>query len=190
MIANRGTAPAQALPDTDARDAEIAAFYDEHRIAIRRYLTGPLRCAEHEAEDIVQDTALVLRDRWDLIRTLDKPVAYWFKIAGRRFRRMQGQSGRHRSDADPHEIILSTPARGGLSEEIVQCLAIQAAFRELPAGQRQVLWLRYAADLSEAETADILNLRPGTVKSQLHDAKTRMKVLLCKHGVTWEAEGQ
>ncbi len=53
-----------------------------------------------------------------------------------------------------------------------------------------MLWLREAAGFSVAETAMILDLRPGTVKSQLHAAKKSMKELLRANSGAWEAESR
>ena len=44
--------------------------------------------------------------------------------------------------------------------------AVLAALATLPLAQRQVLALRYLADLSEGETARALGCSPGTVKSR------------------------
>jgi RNA polymerase sigma factor (sigma-70 family) len=43
---------------------------------------------------------------------------------------------------------------------------IEQALRDVPAGQRTVLVLRYYRDCSVAEVATLLRLSPGTVKSQ------------------------
>ena len=53
-----------------------------------------------------------------------------------------------------------------------------------------MLWLREAAGFSVAETAMILDLRAGTVKSQLNAAKRRLKELRRTNGGVWEAESQ
>lgn len=45
-------------------------------------------------------------------------------------------------------------------------LAVVAALRRLPLGQRQVLVLRYYEGLTEGEIADLLAISPGTVKSR------------------------
>ena len=68
--------------------------------------------------------------------------------------------------------------------------ALTVLLRGLPVGQRQVLWLREAAGFSVAETAMILDLRPGTVKSQLNAAKKRLEELHRANGAKWEADFQ
>lgn len=182
-----GWAAVPARPDAQqACDLEVAAFYADHRQAIRTYLINSCDCAEHEADDIVQDTILVIRQYWDHVRTLQKPVAYWFKIARQRYRRVQGQRARHRSSTDPYAVLLAVPSPEDAPAGVDRRLVLRALLRELPAGQRQVLWLRRAAGFSVAETAEILNLRPGTVKSQLHDAEVRAEELCRKYSDTWE----
>ncbi len=44
-----------------------------------------------------------------------------------------------------------------------------------PAADREVLLMRYVADLSEAEMADVLDVAPGTVKSRLSRARARLR---------------
>jgi RNA polymerase sigma-70 factor (ECF subfamily) len=41
--------------------------------------------------------------------------------------------------------------------------------------------LRYYADLSNEEIAAVLNIPSGTVRSRLHTARQRLKVLLADH---------
>jgi len=50
--------------------------------------------------------------------------------------------------------------------EVVERDEMWTALRRLPAGQRRVVVLRYYEDLSEAEVARLLHVKPGTVKSQ------------------------
>src|SRR6266513_2576454 len=68
----------------DPRDKEVSELYVAHRDVVRAYMINSVECPVHEADDVAQDTTLIVRDRWDRIRTLEKPAAYWYKIAGRR----------------------------------------------------------------------------------------------------------
>jgi RNA polymerase sigma-70 factor (sigma-E family) len=55
--------------------------------------------------------------------------------------------------------------------------------RELPARQRAVLVLRFYEDLSEAQTADLLEISPGTVKSQTARALSTLRRRLGAEGI-------
>ena len=55
---------------------------------------------------------------------------------------------------------------------------LRAAIAELPAGQRAVLALFYLEGLSVAEVATALAIPPGTVKTRLMHARTRLRVLM------------
>ena len=48
----------------------------------------------------------------------------------------------------------------------------------LPQNYAQVLTLRYAADLKQAEIAQVLGIPVGTVKSRLHNAMAKMRELM------------
>lgn len=58
---------------------------------------------------------------------------------------------------------------------------VLAAIRSLPAGQADVVVLRYYLDLSEAEIAATLGIARGTVKSHAHRAMARLAELLEAH---------
>ena len=49
---------------------------------------------------------------------------------------------------------------------------------ELPMDDRVVLYLRYFLDLPEREIATAIGKRPGTVKSRLHRASARLRVVI------------
>jgi RNA polymerase sigma-70 factor (ECF subfamily) len=55
---------------------------------------------------------------------------------------------------------------------------VLAAVNGLGDGDRMVIAYRYFLDLSEAETAQALGCAPGTVKSRLHRALTRLRSVL------------
>ncbi|HZN70618.1 MAG TPA: SigE family RNA polymerase sigma factor [Micromonosporaceae bacterium] len=53
-----------------------------------------------------------------------------------------------------------------VSDAITEGMRVRHALRQLPAGQRAVLVLRFYADMSVEDTADVLGRSPGTVTSQ------------------------
>jgi RNA polymerase sigma factor (sigma-70 family) len=56
--------------------------------------------------------------------------------------------------------------------------SLHAALLKLPVEQRAVIVLRHLEDLSEQETARLLGIRPGTVKSRLARGLEAMRVQL------------
>lgn len=60
--------------------------------------------------------------------------------------------------------------------------------RRLPSADQQVIYLRYFLDFSEAETAEILGVAPGTVKSRSHRSLVRMRTELQKENPHWLQE--
>jgi RNA polymerase sigma factor (sigma-70 family) len=70
--------------------------------------------------------------------------------------------------------------RGVASDETARVdtrLALLAALHRLTPSQRAVLVLRYFDDCSEAETAETLGVRLGTVKSQSSKALARLRLV-------------
>jgi RNA polymerase sigma factor (sigma-70 family) len=171
---------AASSPSGQSNDEEFTEFFRAWRRPLIGYLIVS-ECPPHEADDIAQDSFLAVRGRWDHVRTLEQPRAYLFKVALRRFRRVRrGQRPGLIVPQDPGEYLIDFPDPAdplGAAEELADLLAM---IRELPPRQRQVLWLRYGADFSEAETAGILSVSTGTVKSQLHEARKKLSELARK----------
>lgn len=74
-------------------------------------------------------------------------------------------AGSYLEPADPQEQVARR-------EEVRQALA------HLSADQRRVIALRYGADLTEVDIAQVLGWPVGTVKSRLNRARERLRVLL------------
>lgn len=71
--------------------------------------------------------------------------------------------------------VLPEPAAPDQIEQQLERDALWQHVRKLPVRQRAVLVLRFYEDLSEAQTAALLNISPGTVKSQTFRALNTLR---------------
>ena len=72
----------------------------------------------------------------------------------------------------------AAPSTESLAMAADRDAGLRAALARLGGADREVLWLRYFAELSEAETAVALGCRHGTVKSRTSRALARLRVEL------------
>ncbi len=162
----RGSALGEADSVTEAGPAEIAALneaiaglYRSHGLSLLR-LAAFLVDDRAIAEELVQDAFAALYQRWGS-RT-DKPAAPSYLRTtvvngARSAQRHQGIVRVAEPDALPpadFALLLAEEHR-----EVV------AALRRLPRRQREVLVLRYWANLDEAEISQTLRISRGTVRS-------------------------
>lgn len=82
----------------------------------------------------------------------------------------------------PTEVLPERPGPDRHEEALDRDL-LWRHVRALPARQRAVLVLRFYEDLSEAQTADLLDISPGTVKSQTARALARLRERLGSEGL-------
>lgn len=92
-----------------------------------------------------------------------------------------------RASVRPRELPLVLPAAEAISrvdgpaERVAQRSELIAALAQLPSAQRAVIVLRFVEDLSVAQTAALLGLSDGTVKSYTSRAITTMRTALTDH---------
>jgi RNA polymerase sigma-70 factor (sigma-E family) len=115
-------------------------------------LTGDL----HRAEDLVQEALTKVALRWSRLAE-GNPTAYALRIIAR-----DNISWWRRRRDVPTDAL----REAGASDEPEIALVVRRALARLTPGQRAVLVLRHFEDLTERETADVLGVSIGTVKSQ------------------------
>ncbi len=130
------------------------------------------------AEEVVQDAFVAVHARWDRLRDPDQALAYLRATVVNRSR----STLRHRSVVDRHvRRGVETSVAAGADETVAaqdRRSAVLAALQALPRRQREVLALRYYLDLSEAEIADTLGIRPGSVKTHASRGAAALRGLL------------
>jgi RNA polymerase sigma-70 factor (sigma-E family) len=126
-------------------------------------LAGFLTQDRTAAEEIAQDAFAQMYATWG---RADTPAAYLRTAIVNRCSNWRRHLRVHRAKLP----LLVTPAS---AEPVFDDLADAVA--ALPFRQRAVVVLRYHAGLTEAEIADALGCRPGTVKSLASRALTRLE---------------
>jgi RNA polymerase sigma-70 factor (ECF subfamily) len=154
---------------------------------VRRYQDVALRTAylvapEADAADAVQDAFLKAYAALSRFRD-GAPVRPWLL-------RIVANEGRNRRRSAVRRSGLAERAAGALPRgsvaESPESLVVAAETRttllaalgRLRDEDREVIGARYLLDLSEAETAETLGLRPGTVKSRTSRALGRLRAVL------------
>lgn len=129
-----------------------------------RYLAVRLR-DESEARDALQET---LAAAWQGLPTLREPAKFRAWVAGIAARKAADAMRRRRRRSD---ALAPEPS----AHEAESFIELREALDALPPRFREMLLLRYLLELSEAEVADALGLRLGTVKSR--NARARKALL-------------
>ncbi len=120
--------------------------------------------SETQAEELVHDAFARLYERWDRV---DNPGGYLRTCV------VNGCKDRLRRRGVERRHAASSP---GATEPVTDHLADVLA--ALPYRQRAAVVLRYYEDRSEADIADLLGVRPGTVKSLLHRGLANLREVI------------
>lgn len=170
--ADRALIQAIAQGDTLA----LEALYQRYGVMILSYLIGQVN---HRAlaEELLQDVMLAVWQGAAHFR--GESQVYTWLLAIARKRAITARQKRRPDDLPlSDETSAHTP---GLLEALVhqdEQAAIRAALNTLPPDQRETLELIFYHDLSGPEAAAVLGVAPGTIKSRLNRAKTKLHRLL------------
>ncbi|HEY7794520.1 MAG TPA: sigma factor-like helix-turn-helix DNA-binding protein [Gaiellaceae bacterium] len=148
-----------AAPALAAIESAFDELVEPYVQRLYRFLVVRLR-DESEARDALQETLLAAWLGLPQLRDRDRPWAWLVGIAAHK----AADSTRRRRHGVPLDAAPPIPAEGRASDT-------RAALARLPRKAREVLLLRYLARLSEEETAAVLGIRVGTVKSRAARAR-------------------
>jgi RNA polymerase sigma-70 factor (sigma-E family) len=158
-----------------AADQVVQALYQAHYAALVRaaaLLVGDVATAE----DVVQDSFIAMHRAWGRLRDTSRALPYLRRAVINRSRSVL----RHRVVAgrQPAMAVPAWPSAEDSALALVQRSSVLAALGGLPARQREVVVLRYYADLSEAEIAATLGISKGAVKCHTARAKDSLRAVL------------
>src|SRR5947207_15798965 len=185
QLATTGAADAELIQRARSRDeAAVRSIMQANNRRLYRIARGILR-NDSEAEDVVQETYVRAFTHLESFRG-DSTLATWLsRIA------MNEALGRLRRQRPSVEMDPLPP--GALDAQIIQFplaasadpeksmaqreiqAVVEHAIDELPEAFRLVFITRVIEGMNVEETAEILSLKPETVKSRLHRARTMLR---------------
>lgn len=163
---------------------DLAAFCE--REYPRLVGTLSLYCGDRDlAEELAQEALARACDRWSRVREMAAPGAWVHRVAinaanshwrrGRAARRAQ------------HRLEAAAPSNH-VDPDVTSNVALRDAVHALPPRQRTALLLRYFADLSPEEVADVMDVSPQAVRNLTHRAIRQLRVHLADPGPLEERE--
>jgi len=160
-------------------EAAIDAFVNAYREAVFRLAYLILGDA-HDAEDVTQEVflrALRYIHRFDPNREI-RP--WLLSITTNLARNKQRSLSRYWNALNRFSQSHDVPDAGveALSQRQQESVALWKAVRQLKASEQYVIYLRYFLELSVDETAEALDIAPGTVKSRLHRALKQLRLVV------------
>jgi RNA polymerase sigma factor (sigma-70 family) len=181
--------PVEGRPPQDdvlvarAREGDVGAF----EALVTRYREIAFRVAwlvvrdRGDAEDAVQDAFVKAYYAMPRFRS-GAPFRPWILRIVANEARNRSRAARRREGlrlrVAVHEGGTAAPSPEPSVLERTDAEALVLALERLPERDRLVLAYRYLLELSEAETAEMLGVRPGTVKSRLSRALVRLRGVL------------
>jgi len=201
-------------PDAQARyagndDALVAALADgdngAYEFIVREYGGRLMRVIQRfgfnydDACDVLQDAFLQAFRKIDQFEQRAKLSTWLHRIAvNAALMRRRSEKRRHersiedllpRFRDDGHRIDIG-PTWELTAEDILENEELRTQVRryvdELPNDYRTVLILRDLEELDTQDTADVLGITPGAVKTRLHRARQALRTLLEQHMVVGE----
>jgi RNA polymerase sigma-70 factor (sigma-E family) len=157
------------------RDAAFTAYLREHQARLLRtayLLTGD----QHQAEDLLQTSMAKLYLAWDRLRDRAAVDAYARRILVNENSSLWRRPWRRRertTDFSADGAPTGAPVHDRYDDGVAA--AVWEVVETLPRRARAVVVLRYYEQLTEAETAEVLGVSVGTVKSQTSRAMSALR---------------
>lgn len=129
-----------------------------------------LGCSETEAEDVVQTALERCLTHWRKVERAHDRDAYVHKILLNTFT----GSRRRRWTTEIAVAHMPDQSETDGTAHVDRTDAIERGLSRLPNDQRVVVVLRYYSHLTEQQTAGVLNVPAGTIKSRLSRALTTL----------------
>jgi RNA polymerase sigma-70 factor (ECF subfamily) len=173
----------ESYQERSSAHERMQAMYDAHAKALYRYLLRLTFGERQAAEDLLQETFLrAWRHLDDLNADVNTLRPWLFTVA----RRISIDSSRARL-ARPSESsaldVAAMPASDDAIEGLLAAQTIRQALSSLSADHRSVIVEIYFNGRSARETAEVLGIPEGTVKSRTYHALRRLRKFIAPNAL-------
>lgn len=153
----------------------FAQIYEEHFDKIYRYVFLRVR-TQMEAEDLTQQVFLNALQSISSFKWKGAPFTSWlFRIARNQIIDYQRKSSKMQTTTLEMPMAATDPDPVDIVEQEIDIHKVKEAIGALTDLQREVISLRFAGELSTAETARIMGKKEGAVKALQHSALAALR---------------
>jgi RNA polymerase sigma-70 factor, ECF subfamily len=157
-------------------EALVRSLYEEHGRSLLAYATR-LTGDHAAAEDVVQETLVRAWKHGQAMVEQKGSVRGWLLTVARNIviDRVRAKASRPTEVAD---TPVTGPVEGDHAEDVVNTMVVLGALDSLSKEHREVLVELYYRGRTVAETAELLGVPPGTVKSRSYYALRAMRATI------------
>jgi RNA polymerase sigma-70 factor (ECF subfamily) len=149
---------------------DFESFFAQHYGSTLRSISLAIGDASR-AEDLTQEAFARAFRRWSSVSKLERPVAWVYVVALNAERKRWRRDQKASAPADQADGALTDLAGG-----VLRTIVVREALEKLPPRQRCAIVLRYLADLTVADVAEVMGCAEGTVKATLHQALRNLRI--------------
>ena len=168
----------------DARRAEFETLYARHHREVWAVAYARRPDAEG-AMELMQEAFLRLWREWEAGQEIQNPRAWLIRVARNLAEDTAKSSFRRNGTAPPEQFIgvrSKAPSPTEQLELAERNAEVRAVLEELPAGDRDILTLKYAMEYDTDTIAEMLGIQATAVHMRLSRARQRMAERLTEQG--------
>ncbi|MEV4319984.1 sigma-70 family RNA polymerase sigma factor [Actinocrispum sp. NPDC049592] len=156
----------------------LAGVIREYGVPLRRYVAKLTSNDRHLAEEVVQETLVRAWQRPAIVDSRHSSVRPWLFTVARNLVNDHWRARRTRPAVLGEAELAGIPEARDRIDETVQAQVMQGALARLAPVHRQVLAHVYYSGLSLADTAALLGIPVGTVKSRIYYGLRSLRAIL------------
>ena len=171
----------QAEPEATGNRAALVNLFETHYERVARYIAVRIGNID-EAEDLASEVFVRALRAVDSYRATGAPMEAWlFKIARNSVIDHLRDRKRKPRPTELNETLAPMDSREGPDDHVERTEEVHAlyqAMERLSDAQRQVLALRFGAEMTSEEVAHMVGKKPGAVREMQSAAISKLRTLM------------